>query len=169
MRLSASGNSIIGMHCSALKWALLLSFTLLHFGACSQTSESQSHSKVDDKVIYFVITPTPCALCYEKLFHAVEGLEHLASVVPVIIAPRDPALASLLITQEAKRTPFEPGSFVVSSVEDLGLKNFKGSIRESPLLVLRRGDRVKVMPYSYLHSDNTSVTDIVRRIQRFLK
>lgn len=169
MRLSASGNSIIGMHCSALKWTLLLSFTLFDFRAYSQTSESQSHSKEDAKVIYFVITPTPCALCYEKLFDVLEGLEHLASIVPVIIAPRDPALASLLITQEAKRTPFEPSSFVVSSVEDLGLKNFKGSIRASPLLVLRKGDRVKVMPYSYLHSDNTSVTEIVRRMKRFLK
>jgi hypothetical protein len=169
MRLSASGNSIVGMQGSVLKQCVLLSFTLFHFAACAQTIESQSDSKGDSKVIYFVITPTPCALCYEKLFHAVEGLEHLASVVPVIIAPRDPAIASLLITQEAKRTPFEPSSFIVSSVEDLGLKNFKGSIRESPLLVLRKGDRVKVMSYSYLHSDNTSVTEIVRRMKRFLK
>ena len=169
MRLSASGNSIIGMHCSALKWALLLSFTLFDFRAHSQTSESQAHSKGDAKVIYFIITPTPCALCYEKLFDVLEGLGHLASIVPVIIAPRDPALASLLITQEAKRTPFEPSSFLVSSVEDLGLKNFKGSIRESPLLVLRKGDKTKVLSYRYLHSEATTVMAISRRMRRFLK
>jgi hypothetical protein len=169
MRLSASGSSIVGMHGSLLKQCVLLSLTLFHFAAYSQTSESQSDSKGDSKVIYLVITPTSCALCYEKLLLSIENVNHLAAVVPVILAPADPAIVSLLIAREAKHTLFEPKSFIVSSADALGLSDLKGPIHASPFLVLKKGDKTKVLSYRYLHSEATTVMAISRRMIRFLK
>lgn len=96
-------------------------------------------------------------------------MNNLAAVVPVILAPADPAIVSPLIAREAKRTLFEPKSFIVSSADALGMSDLKGPIRESPFLVLRKGDKTKVLSYRYLHSEATTVLAISRRMRRFLK
>jgi hypothetical protein len=146
-----------------------LSFTLGIIVGYAQTNDVYTHSFQDGKVIYLVITPTSCALCYEKLLLSIENVNHLAAVVPVILAPADPAIVSLLIAREAKHTLFEPKSFVVSSADALGLSDLKGPIHASPFLVLKKGDKTKVLSYRYLHSEATTVIAISRRMIRFLK